>query len=600
MRSFRPRNGRVSAFVFALTLGVLAVQPALAQEGPAAPQEMTAEAPQLAQESVDPASPEGIRREAEARFEAGDRKGAITLYQSLVQQQPDNYDAWMRLGRLLGWESRYDDALAAYDKALELSPGNKDTRLEIAQVYAWKGDTKRSLELYQEVVNEEPGNRDARLGLARTLAWSNRFRESGDLYRSMISSNGGDIEARLGMAQVQSWDDRFDEALVAYREVLAKEPDNLEARLGEARVIGWRGDQREAVALYRGIVKDHPESSEAHQGLGEARAWQGMDGEALDELRTAVKLDTNNSEARESLKALETAHKVELAPMGTVARDSDTNELSLAGTDLSFDANPQNRVRLTYRHFGTYNEKADATGHADLFIAGLTSRISPEVTLRTSIGAASLNPQGNPHDQQPVGAVSVQFQPSPKHSLNVGYSRDVLLETPQLIANSLAVDTIDAGYSGALGGGNNVSVGYSRSTYSDKNTSNLYQASFAHTVMKNWPMLKVGYNQKFIEYDRQTFNGYFSPPTFQQGEAFVELDQHDPKKRWIYWLGAGAGYQKIYGESSQFVYRVSAGIGRRIGDWGSIELGGLTSNSAISSVAGYRYNAGTLRMNMRF
>jgi tetratricopeptide (TPR) repeat protein len=584
---------RVSSLAVALALGLLSLsRPGLAQNLPAA-----APVAQLSQGSQ---SSESLRQSAEESVTAGDRKTAIKIYQSLAEAEPSNYDIWMRLGRLLSWEKLYDEALSAYQKALDISPGNRDTRLEMAQVYAWKGELKQSLDMYQAVVDEDPANRDARLGLARALARSNRYRESGDLYSQLLRSNAGDLEARMGIAQVASWDERFDEALATYREVLATDPGNLEARLGEAKVLRWRGDAKESVELYRGIVEDHPDSAEAHQGLGEVRAGQGMDREALEQLRRAVEINPELVEARESLRALEDQHRPELAPLATVARDSDTNQLSLLGADLSFDADPQNRIRLSYRNFGTFNERQDTTAHADLVIAGLTSRISPEVTLRAHLGTASLNPQGLPHDQLPVGGLNLQLTPNGQHSFNVGYSRDALLETPQLISNSLAVDTIDAGYRANLSPADTLSLGFARSTFSDQNTSNLYQLSYSHRLLKSSPNLRVGYNQKFLEYQRQTFNGYFSPPTFQVGEVFLELEQRDPKDPWIYWLGSGAGYQKIFGEQAQFIYRVSGGIGRRIGDSGTIELGGLTSNSALSSVAGFKYNAGTVRMSLRF
>ena len=554
----------------------------------------------LAQAAEAAPSPSPSVERAEEFFKKGDRGAAIGEYRAVVAAQPEHLEAWKRLGQLLSWDGRLVDSLAAYDQALQLSPGNREIRLEKARVLSWKGQLKASIAEFKAVLAEDPQNREALLGLARTYAWDGDFEDALAIYDQMLQTKPDDVEAKLGRAQVLSWDDRLDESLADYQSVLDQDPENLEAALGQARVMAWQGDLDEAVARYEELLVKYPESSEVRAGLGDAKSWQGMDTAAFEQLREAVKLDPTNDDARRSLRALERLHKAEFSPMYTIARDSEANDLQVAGADLSFDADPQTRVKLTYRNFNVANVPQQRHGQADMVVASVNSRLSPEVLVRAHLGYIRLDPSGIPSETKPMGGLNVQYNPHPHHTLNVGYNREVLSETAQLVENGISVDNVDVNYRINMMSNNDLVLGYQRSTFSDANTRNQYNLAFTHTLKKTWPMVKVGYVQKFQEYDRQTFNGYFSPLTFQTGEAIFEVEQRDPDDPWVYFLNAGAGYQKIYGETSQFVYHVTAGVGYQLDDWGLIEISGLTSNSAAASVQGFGYNAGNARMVFRF
>lgn len=541
-----------------------------------------------------------IMEQAQQKFVQEEYSESLSLYRRVVELEPANIEAWSRLGLLLSWENRLPESIEAYRSALDLVPGDPELRSSLARVLAWKGDLSESARLYTELIEERPGDLQARLGLARTLSWANRFDEAITVYRHILERDPKNIEARMGIARVQSWSDRFDEAIASYCSVLEDSPDNVEAQLGIARVLAWSDDLAAAIKKYESILEENPESADAHAGLGDVRRWQGMNREAYSHTERALELNPNHDDARKSLRLLRLATAPELSPVFTTVKDSDNNQLQIYGTDAAVSLDPQTRFRLSYRNFYNRNPDQELSGRAEVLTANVSTRFSPELAMNASLGTVSLDPHQAQGQSETIGGLNFQVTPHPDHHLVVGYNREILVETAQLVENAISMDTVDLGYRMRLPADNELRLGYARSTFSDQNSRNVYSASFAHRIRGMTPDLRVGASFRQLDYARRTFSGYFNPPTFQVGEVFAEMERRDPDDPWIYSLGGAAGYQTIDVEDPQFVYRLSAGVGYRFNDNAEIELSGLTTTSAISSIQGFQYTAGTVRMRFRF
>lgn len=513
---------------------------------------------------------------------------------------PESPEVWLQQAEEALRQRRFGDAVALYRRLLEASPENVEFARQLAQALAWQGDLEASIAVYREVQGRHPDNQDVRLGLARTLAWAKRYAESEQLYREVLSRSPDQQEARLGLAQLQSWQGDYDLALSSYRSLLEEHPGQLEARLGVARVLAWKGDYPEAIAQYRGLIQEDPQLAEAHYGLGEVYRWQGMTRDAWPAIERALQLDPEHQEARRALKELQRGRATEFSPLATTVLDSDNNQLQIYGADLGIWLEPQTQLRLSHRYFASANPDQNRSGRAELTSARLWNRVSPQWAWQATLGRVTLDPHQAAGQSQTVGGAGLSWTPHPNHQVGFGYGREVLVETAQLVENGIAMESLDFGYRWKLPGHTDLQVGYARSTFSDQNTRNAYSAAVTHRPLDGRQDLRLGVSFRHQDYARQTFNGYFSPPTFQVGEAFVDWEHRRPDSPWIGALGGAAGYQTIAGESSQFIYRLSAAVGYRFHEQAELELSGLTTTSAISSVQGFRYDAATLRATFRF
>jgi cytochrome c-type biogenesis protein CcmH/NrfG len=62
-------------------------------------------------------------QEANQAYAAGDMRHAADLYAAIVEAQPDDADAWFRLGNARFRLQQPDEAVVAYGRAIQLRPG---------------------------------------------------------------------------------------------------------------------------------------------------------------------------------------------------------------------------------------------------------------------------------------------------------------------------------------------------------------------------------------------------------------------------------------------------------------------------------------------
>lgn len=54
----------------------------------------------------------------------GNAKKALSIFSSVLQEDPNHVDALIRLGNIFGRLARYTDAVSCYDRALKIDPLN--------------------------------------------------------------------------------------------------------------------------------------------------------------------------------------------------------------------------------------------------------------------------------------------------------------------------------------------------------------------------------------------------------------------------------------------------------------------------------------------
>ncbi len=93
------------------------------------------------------------------RANAGFYEQAEAEYQRAIQLEPNNGDAYRRLGQVLERNNRLDQALAAYEKAVEVDPNYFKVYQDLGAYYSVRGDDReaiRQLEKCVQLVPDEP------------------------------------------------------------------------------------------------------------------------------------------------------------------------------------------------------------------------------------------------------------------------------------------------------------------------------------------------------------------------------------------------------------------------------------------------------------
>jgi len=119
----------------------------------------------------------------------GEYEKAIKIYQEILREDPENYQAVRELAQVYSWNKEYDKSIQYYDKLLSKNPKDYDALLGKAQILSWKGEYDKAENFYTEVIEAVPDYLDAYLGLANVYLWNSKYDKALDLLKKLEGEN---------------------------------------------------------------------------------------------------------------------------------------------------------------------------------------------------------------------------------------------------------------------------------------------------------------------------------------------------------------------------------------------------------------------------
>lgn len=81
---------------------------------------------------------------------------AILSLEAEVTKNPQNYEAWTRLGNLYYDTQQADKAIAAYNKSLELHKGDANIKTDLGVMYRMANQPQKAIEMFNRAKQENP------------------------------------------------------------------------------------------------------------------------------------------------------------------------------------------------------------------------------------------------------------------------------------------------------------------------------------------------------------------------------------------------------------------------------------------------------------
>lgn len=134
-------------------------------------------------------STQSLFEEARSLRSRGEYQRAIELYQEILREDPENYEAARELAQVYSWNQEYDKSIQHYDKLLSKNPKDYDALLGKAQVLSWKGEYNKAENLYIKVIEAVPDYWDAYLGLTNVYLWNGKYNKTLGLLKKLEGKN---------------------------------------------------------------------------------------------------------------------------------------------------------------------------------------------------------------------------------------------------------------------------------------------------------------------------------------------------------------------------------------------------------------------------
>lgn len=95
----------------------------------------------------------------------------VKMLKDVLQKDPANLNAWIKLGNTLMDTSRYAEAVEAYQKALDIDPKNVDVRVDMGTCYRYSGRPDKAIEEYKKALQYNPNHLYGHKNMAIVLAY---------------------------------------------------------------------------------------------------------------------------------------------------------------------------------------------------------------------------------------------------------------------------------------------------------------------------------------------------------------------------------------------------------------------------------------------
>ena len=153
----------------------------------------------------------------------------------------------------------FPEAIAHYRDHLRQFPEDDEARLRLGRVLGWADQFGEAEAILREWAVHHPERPEGFLYLGRVLSWKTDYEEGATQFRKGMALSKPDAALHAELARILSWMKNFPEALDEYQTALELEPDNTEARLGRVRVLIWSGELEEAESRLTVLSRDSSE-----------------------------------------------------------------------------------------------------------------------------------------------------------------------------------------------------------------------------------------------------------------------------------------------------------------------------------------------------
>ncbi|MAF95921.1 MAG: hypothetical protein CMM60_09245 [Rhodospirillaceae bacterium] len=232
---------------------------------------------------------------------AGRLPEAESIYQQIIQADPNQPVALHLLGVIAHQVGKHDTAVDLITKALAIKPDYAEAHYNLGIAFKELGKLDEAAASYHKALAIKPDFAEAHSNLGNALKTLGRLDEAVASYHKALAIKPDYAEAHNNLGIAFKELGKLDEAAASYHKALAIKPDYAEAHNNLGVVLKDLGKLDEAVASYHKALAIKPDYAEAHNNLGTALQDLGKLDEAMASYHKALAIKPDYAEVHNNL-----------------------------------------------------------------------------------------------------------------------------------------------------------------------------------------------------------------------------------------------------------------------------------------------------------
>ncbi|MBW8869672.1 MAG: tetratricopeptide repeat protein, partial [Acidobacteriales bacterium] len=239
----------------------------------------------------------------------GEAAKALTAWEAVLKDHPQDAEAYAHLGFLEARQEHYKEAVVRYRKALVLGPAMPGLRLNLGLALFKAGEMAEAANAFSALLKELPADSTEILRVT-TLIGLSRY-GAGDyagavpFLKKAVAADSQNLPFRLTLAQSCLRSKQYQCVLDVYHEIVSLNENSAEADMLAGQALDEMKDRPAVIERFRAAMQADPKMPDVHFGLGYLLWAQLKFDEAAKELEAEL---TNNPDHAQALTYLADCH----------------------------------------------------------------------------------------------------------------------------------------------------------------------------------------------------------------------------------------------------------------------------------------------------
>lgn len=244
-----------------------------------------------------------VKRESALRL----RNQARELFESVLEDVPDNLRATLGMGLFSFFQDRLDEARKQFERAQALAPQSAGALYFLAKIAQQRGWEKETLAFLNDAAQYDPLNESVLLDLAAYFQRQGNIPEAIQTLEPLLKSGSGTFKVRQKIADLAYAMHDYARAEKLYRDALAVRPNDTDMLCSLGALYMQWGQSAKAREMFLKAADISSSNPLSYDALAQLALTQDNTTQALSFYRKSLRANPNNETTREKIRLAEHA-----------------------------------------------------------------------------------------------------------------------------------------------------------------------------------------------------------------------------------------------------------------------------------------------------